>query len=82
MVTLEKVTLSNSNLTLGEERNVIVDSGTSFLTMNKEDRIKLVNQLESQHLKCFFDQEVVVCTSPAFNYMKYYPDLTLHIDGE
>jgi len=81
-LTLQSVTLSNSVLTLAKERNIIVDSGTSYLTMNIEDRIKLVKMLETKGLKCFFDQQVVVCTSPAFDYMKYYPDLTLHIDGE
>jgi hypothetical protein len=69
MVSLQRVTLSNSSLTLGQNRNIIVDSGTSYLTMSIEDRIKLVKQLESQGLKCFFDQEVVVCTSPAFDYL-------------
>jgi hypothetical protein len=55
-VNLQSVTLSNSNLTLAQDRNIIVDSGTSYLTMNRQDRIQLVKMLESKGLKCFFDQ--------------------------
>ena len=81
-VKLTKVTTSFKNLTLGQNKNIIVDTGTSYLTMNIEDRVELVKNLESQGLECYFDQDVVICTSPAFNYLDYYPDLTLHIEGK
>ena len=40
MVTLQCVTLDkNSDVTLGNEAEIIIDSGTSYITMTDKDRI-------------------------------------------
>ena len=66
---------------MGEKKHIIVDSGTSFFLMPKEDREVLLAHLKEERGIVCIDKSIPICYCTDYHYNKF-PDLQFTIEGQ